>query len=422
MIRPFPINTAAWAIRSAPRSVLVFYAVVELTALVLAVLSTGAPATGRDWLRFGVLLAVGVTQAELSRRTERLRRYLTSKINADMTSVWIFAGALELPPQLAVVLTIMIYLHIWLRVWRQPQSRPANRIMFSASTVVLACLAVGPVIRLAGGGTPFVDLNLGPQGLLCICAAIVAYTGTNSVLVIFSLKLRHPERGLAELSGGWDNHVLELATLCLGGMTAVVLAGRPYLLPLIVLPIVMLHRSLLMRQFQEMATRDQKTGVLNAVAWHDTATKELDRAARQLTAFGVLMIDIDHFKRVNDTHGHLVGDTVLKHVAGTLESAVRQCDSVGRFGGEEFVVLLPNTTHAEVVAIAERVRTAVTDLVVRDQSTIVHTLSASIGVAVYPHDGLAVDRLLMAADNALYVAKRTGRNKVVSLVDRSDSA
>ncbi|MBV8931817.1 MAG: GGDEF domain-containing protein [Kutzneria sp.] len=368
-----------------------------------------------------MLLAIGAIQAELSRRTERLRRYLASSVNADMTSVWIFAGALELPSPLAVLLTVAIYLHLWGRVWRQQLTRPAHRTVFSASTVILACLAVGPVLGLVDGETPFVDTSPNLRGLAGVCLAILVFTATNSALVMIGLKLRNPDSGLAEVTGGWDNNILELATLCLGGMTAVVLALRPYLLPLIVLPIVMLHRSLLMRQFQEMATRDQKTGVLNSVAWHDTAVKELDRATRQLSSFGVLMIDIDHFKRVNDTHGHLVGDTVLKHVAGTLENTVRKHDSVGRFGGEEFVVLLPATTHTEVVMIAERVRRAITALVVRDHGTAVSGLSASIGVAVYPNCGVLVDRLLVSADNALYVAKQTGRNRVVSLIESGDT-
>ncbi|AHI00808.1 GGDEF domain-containing protein [Kutzneria viridogrisea] len=419
MNRPFPLRPATWALRHAPRSVLVFYLSVEALALVLVFALPSPAPTGLDWLHFAVLLGLGVAQAELSRRTERLRRYLVGTVNADMASVWTFAGALVLPSLLAALLTVGVYLHLIGRVWRAPSSRPTNRIVFSASTVVLACLAVGPVLRAVAGGT---ELDMGPRGLVAVALAMLAYTLINSVLVFVGLRLRHPDSPLSTLTGGWDNNVLELATLCLGAMTAAVLASRPYLVPLILLPIVMLHRSMLMRQFQEMATRDQKTGVLNAVAWHDVATRELDRATRQLGGFGVLMIDIDHFKRVNDTHGHLVGDTVLKHVAVALEQHVRDYDSVGRFGGEEFVVLLPETPHADVISVAERLRNAIGDLVIRDQAATVTDLSASIGVAVYPHDGLVIDRLLMAADNALYVAKRTGRNRVVSLADRGESA
>jgi diguanylate cyclase (GGDEF)-like protein len=129
------------------------------------------------------------------------------------------------------------------------------------------------------------------------------------------------------------------------------------------------------------------------------------------------MIDLDHFKRVNDTHGHLVGDAVLREVADTLCDQVREVDAVGRFGGEEFVVLLPGAALPDALRVAERIRSAIADLTVAEGSAAVSTLSASIGVSVHPVAGAVLDQVLMAADNALYEAKRGGRNRVVSLLD-----
>jgi diguanylate cyclase (GGDEF)-like protein len=135
----------------------------------------------------------------------------------------------------------------------------------------------------------------------------------------------------------------------------------------------------------------------------------------------VLMVDLDHFKRINDSYGHLAGDAVLKAVAGTITDAVRDYDSVGRFGGEEFVVLLPGIAHPDVLTIAERIRAAISELVVSvpldEVDTTVSGLSASIGASMYPAAGNAVERLLHAADTALYQAKNSGRNKVVSTLN-----
>lgn len=131
------------------------------------------------------------------------------------------------------------------------------------------------------------------------------------------------------------------------------------------------------------------------------------------------MLDLDHFKQVNDVYGHLAGDVVLKEVATTITKHVRDYDSVGRFGGEEFVVLLPGATEAEIIPVAERVRQAVmaieAEVPAAGGTRIVSGLSVSIGVAVYPSGGAVLERLLHVADSALYEAKNRGRNRVVSL-------
>jgi diguanylate cyclase (GGDEF)-like protein len=182
---------------------------------------------------------------------------------------------------------------------------------------------------------------------------------------------------------------------------------------------MLLHRHVLLKQLEIAAATDEKTGLLNTTGWHRLATRELARAGRTSGAtLGVLMIDLDHFKRINDTYGHLAGDVVLKEVAAAIGAAVRDYDSVGRFGGEEFVVLLPEVAETAVVVVAERIRTAISVLTVRvdlgDAPVLVTGLSASIGVATYPDAGTAVERLLASADAALYRAKSSGRNKVVS--------
>lgn len=171
---------------------------------------------------------------------------------------------------------------------------------------------------------------------------------------------------------------------------------------------------MLVHELQDAIRTDEKTGLLNAIAWHHIAEQDLARADREM---GVLMIDLDHFARVNDVHGHLASDDVLRAVAKALRAEVRDQDHVGRFGGDEFVVALPGVTTAELRAIAERLRHRVRQLAVDLPNSRVRTtatgLTASIGAAVSSTAGAAtLDALLLAADTACYAAKRAGRDRV----------
>jgi two-component system cell cycle response regulator len=160
------------------------------------------------------------------------------------------------------------------------------------------------------------------------------------------------------------------------------------------------------------ATHDLLTGVWNRGAILETLRRELDRATRSQTTTGLMMLDIDHFKAINDTYGHLVGDGVLKQVTQRIVHAVRGYDSVGRYGGEEFLIVLPGCGRDQIDQGAERVRSAVDGgpLLV-DGVTI--TVTASIGAAVATGATVSDLEILAAADAALYRAKRSGRNRTV---------
>ena len=136
-------------------------------------------------------------------------------------------------------------------------------------------------------------------------------------------------------------------------------AGNP-LLALAALPfITLLQRSLRHARLVKDSRVDAKTGLLNAATWEREATSELTRAVRTKTALAIAMLDIDRFKVINDTYGHLVGDQVLKEIARTLTSQLRDYDLAGRFGGEEFSLLLPQTRAVDAIRIAERIRSSI---------------------------------------------------------------
>jgi len=163
-------------------------------------------------------------------------------------------------------------------------------------------------------------------------------------------------------------------------------------------------------QLRFQATHDSLTGIWNRGEILDMLGRELDRANRSHSATGVLMLDIDHFKRINDTHGHLIGDEVLKEVTRRITKAVRTYDSLGRYGGEEFLVLLPGCSREQTDQGAERIRAAVDSGPILANETEV-SVTISIGAAVTAGSTTA-EGMLAAADIALYRAK-IGRNRTV---------
>jgi diguanylate cyclase (GGDEF)-like protein len=162
-------------------------------------------------------------------------------------------------------------------------------------------------------------------------------------------------------------------------------------------------------ELRTIAFTDGLTKLLSRKAWRDRVETEIDRAMRQPSALSVLLLDLDHFKRINDTFGHDVGDLVLKRTSEIFNSVLRKHDLVGRLGGEEFAVCLINAPAHVGRAVAERIRARIAALDFPEHPHL--SCSASIGVAVF-EPGADVDDLLKRADLALYEAKRGGRDQV----------
>ncbi|GAA0601157.1 GGDEF domain-containing protein [Kutzneria viridogrisea] len=414
-IRDVLVTPRDWTLwRQRPR-LIAYCLLVESVALIGTFLLARSPSPS-EFALLGVLAVLGVVQAELGRQVERVRRRVNGTPHINMTSVWTFAGVLLLPPVLVTALVAVLYAHLAVRSWYRLHRVPAFRTVVNGSVVVLTCYAAHLVLTALGVSGMADALGRGWAGVGAILLTGLVYFVVNAVVILGALNLS--SHSVRELFGGWGDNLVELATLCLGTLTALAMATLPALVLLVVPPLLILHRGVLVKQLEVAATRDEKTGLFNTVGWHTLATTELARAERTRQPTGVLMVDLDHFKRVNDTYGHLAGDAALKAVAEAISGAVRAYDSVGRFGGEEFVVLLPGIGEAAVVAVAERIRQAVAGLVVQvptgDRQRTVTGLSVSIGVAMYPAAGTVVDRLLHAADTALYEAKHTGRNRVLT--------
>ena len=159
------------------------------------------------------------------------------------------------------------------------------------------------------------------------------------------------------------------------------------------------------------AARDSLTGLLNRRAFLAEFSRELARARRGGTVLGVAMFDLDHFKRLNDQYGHPAGDEVLRSVASTMQSTLRHPDIIGRYGGEEFALLMPDTDSAMAMQVAGRIRAAVQMGGVEWNGQRL-SITLSGGIAAFPAQGTTAESLIAASDAALYEAKRAGRNRI----------
>ena len=189
---------------------------------------------------------------------------------------------------------------------------------------------------------------------------------------------------------------------------------NPFLIPFAVAPLLLVHRSLAVPQLEQEARLDPKTGLFNVRHFSSVLNEKLEHSLRTGDPLALLMIDLDLLREINNTYGHLAGDAVLERVADVFRSSLRADDIAARFGGEEFVVLLPETEFDDAFALAERIRETIGRQRV-SVGEIGETLSAtvSIGIAMCPRDGTDSSSLIHSADLAVYRAKIQGRNRVV---------
>lgn len=375
----------------------------HLALTVVGVLRT--PVRLYEVVTFAALLVCGAACIEASRRLG-----LPAGVARDLLSAWWLPVALLLPPVYALLIPIPLQLLSHFRVRRTLLYR---RVMVT-SALALAGACASMLFHLVvprpleGGAQWVID---GYPGLPAAVGCAALFTVMNTALVAAAAYMANPESSWREVLWNRENLLLDVVELCAGVLVAITSSLSLSLLLLALPPVVLLQRSLMHQQLQAAARTDAKTGLLNAAAWQREADTELARAQRTHEPLALLLIDIDYFKRVNDTHGHLVGDQVLIGVASTLCNQLRDYDVVGRFGGEEFVVLLPGADTVEACRVAERLRGRVRRLAIPAEDGTVG-VTISVGVALFRMHGEDLIELLAAADLALYRAKQSGRDRV----------
>ncbi len=366
------------------------------------------PLRAGDLLLFAALLAAAIICIEAMRRLGQ-----QAGVSRDLLSAWWLPIALLLPPLYALLAPFAVGVVLAARARRIP----VYRRVFSSAALGLAGAATSATFHLA---IPNAVLA-GPDGerawltrpsvVLTAVACAVVFAVVNSSTTAVAAHLADPGEPVRKMLGDREILLLDLTGTCAGILVAVTCA-LSYLLLLVALPpVILLQRSLLHQQLAAAARTDPKTGLLNATAWQREADAEVARALRTDAPLALLLVDVDHFKRVNDSHGHLIGDEVLRALATELRQQVRESDVVGRFGGEEFTVLLPRTDDASAYGIAERLRASAANLSVAAADARI-SVTVSIGAAVLGQHGNDLFEVLTAADVALYRAKDAGRDQV----------
>ncbi|HVV13915.1 GGDEF domain-containing protein [Amycolatopsis sp.] len=397
-----------------PKGFIAFLIVAELAAIVwFAVAIANSPGlTVLDWLRFAILTAGATVHIQLTRRQEERRRNRVRTVLIDLTAVWVFPAAIILPVPLTVLLVLLIRVQHWFVA-----RRPAHNFVFSSITHMLAA-TVAHTVFVTLGGQHWESLSVvgsltefGKLVLVGLVYEAVQILYVSSILSLASKPSVH------SVLGSKADNLLEAITVGLGAVTAILLVVLPPTVAIMAVVTVVFNRLAELDQLQDDVRTDPKTQVYNMRGWMESAERALNRAMKSDDGLGILMIDLDYFKWINDTYGHPAGDDVLRNLAQLLDEVTRPTDVVGRFGGEEFLVLLPDTDQATATGAAERIRSAVAELRIvttdkRGDQTTVGERTASIGVAVYPAHGDSLEKLMQAADAAVYEAKEGGRNQV----------
>ncbi|WP_112237549.1 GGDEF domain-containing protein [Kribbella monticola] len=412
-----------WKLWSLPAPALGYVLGVDAVALTITALAVASTVSGdhagvrpSEWAAFAVLAVASVLHLESARGIER-RREMAANTSpyTNLKSLWVFAGLLLLPLSLVVALVVVSYSYSWIRVYGRTI---AHRKIFSASTFVLASAGASAVLR-AGGLLFEPRVPTGLWSLTVVVAAMITWWLVNFALVIGAILLSAPDASARGALGDLSDQLVVVAGLGLGVAVGALQASYPWVVPILMVTVLALHRDLLLPQFQRAAGTDVKTGLATPSYWANAVPAELARAESLRSTVGLLMLDLDRFKEINDTYGHPAGDRALRAVGESVRAEVRQGDLVARVGGDELAVLLPGASEGEVLEVAERIRERLTTLTVSvdtatDATATITGVPASFGAAVYPDVAGTMDQLVMAADNALLTAKRAGRNKIVS--------
>jgi diguanylate cyclase (GGDEF)-like protein len=389
-------------------------------AVVLAAVAGSAvPTTPIHWASAGAILAAALAQAEITRRIRPARQDEPDADSAiTMASVWSLAAAVAVPLALAVAVVLLLFGYRFVRA-RHDGEVPDSPAGFAYDAGMIAWSAIAAHFAASTGAWTTLTAQAGVRWALALAVAAVAHLAVNYALAAAGQLLRHGTVDPAFFGHAGDVG-LKAALLVVGVITGALAANAPIAV-LVAIPVVItLHSAALTPQLEDAVSVDQKTGLATAAAWQATAEQTFADAEHGRHQIGLLMIDLDHFKRLNDTYGHRAGDDVLAAVGDCLRAQLRKTDLGGRFGGEEFTVLLADTDVIDTVATAERIRTAISQLHVETidtngDQTVISDVTASIGAATYPHHGTTVEDCLRVADNHVYRAKRNGRNRVVGI-------
>lgn len=410
-MRRYADAVASWPLWTLPRwlvGYIITVALVYLMALAIAgrVLAHVRPG---ELLLFGLLTLGSLATVEMTRRGGE-----NAGVIKDMFAVWELPIAILLPPIFALLSPLPRMVMTQLRVRQVPHHRRA----FTTAAIGLSYGIASVVFHAVIDGDPMAAGVLGRSGwwICAVALAGVLQWAVNQVLVLSAIRGADPTARVRDLVLNREmlqNDFIELSAAVL----ATVAVGFSSIAIVLILPLVaVLQRSSRHAQLVNESRIDSKTSLLNAGTWNNEAGSEVMRAQRTGTQLTVALIDIDQFKGINDTYGHLAGDRTLLMVADSLRMMLRGYDLAGRFGGDELAVLLPQTGPREAAQVLDRIRRHIAatpmlvDAALPDEGTFRCTIS--VGAAALSGRSATLTELLAAADSALYRAKQAGRDHV----------
>jgi diguanylate cyclase (GGDEF)-like protein len=413
---PFPHRLgrdtgSRWCLRELPRWLQALVAVV-VTGYFGAICASAAVTrfqTGQLRL-FAVLVACSAVAVELTRRTGE-----PAGAVRDVYAIWDLPAAVLLPPLFALLAPIPRMALTQVRVRQtplHPRAYTTSVVGLGYAAASLAFHAAAPALGLgaavgAGGRAMLWTVLAAGCGLLRLAI--------NDGLVLAAVKGSSPGTRLLPEIAGVEALYGRVSELSLGTLSAFAAAHSALAILYAVPLVVSLQRSLRHAQLLSETRVDGKTGLLNDVTWRREAASEIERAVRTGAPVALGILDIDHFKDVNDTYGHLAGDAVLSAVAAATTALLRDYDVIGRVGGEEFAFVLPNSPAEEAAQIAERLREKIPRLAYPNGGPgglVPARVTVSIGVAAASRPSLDLDSYYSLADQALYAAKSNGRDAV----------
>jgi diguanylate cyclase (GGDEF)-like protein len=372
-----------------------------------------------DLLKFALLLFCAVISVGSTPRI----MYANPGLTRDLTGVWVIPAAILLPPVYAALLPIPMFAVMW---WFVHRGVP-HRTVFTAASHSIGYGLASWIFRAFPSHFAGAAIGTGMHALTWVIAVVISSLIGGRIhhfLIVGAVKLSDPTFRIREIE--WNPHEFQavLVEVDIAVLLTLAIAIAPELI-VVALPTVLLVRRFVVHPLLIAQSRvDAKTGLLNVSTWEAESEAELSRAVRTREPLSIALIDIDHFKSVNDTYGHLVGDLVLKAIASALTTQSRDYDRAGRFGGEEFVLLLPQTVAPDAAKIAERLRKFVEELAIpiddRPDAPLVK-VTISVGVTTMArNEPRVLADLLAAADSALYQAKQAGRNRVAAATPDDD--
>ena len=392
-----------------------------LSVCAIAVAAARTPCQGSALLLGLALLACGIIAIESSRKVKEAH----GEVVRDLNSVWLLAIAIALPPVFAFLAPIPLTAYKLLRL----QGLVVYRRVFSAATLSLAYGFASETFHSIPASVAGSFPRSGGHALTWTAGvAVCGLLGwiINHGLLVFAIKLSDPGARVRDLVGSRESITSDLLELSLAVSLTLVVRINPVLMALALPSVVLCKRSIMRAQLVSNARIDAKTGLLNAGTWQREAEAEFFRALQSNSPLALAMVDIDHFSDVYDMAGHIVRDQLIRDIAGMLKEQLPEHDLIGRFGSEEFAILLPETGRDEAQRISERLRDhiAAEPIAIESgsQEGFVFRLTVSIGVAVLNESRCALAELIGAADSALGQAKSTGWSKVYVLPDGCEGA